>query len=180
MFAILFNGCTGIMAGANISGDLADASRAIPYGTIAASGFTFVVYVLLFTMTAASCTSALLLNDYSFMQVSAITMDRPCSDQWNLLATASPAHMTHFGGFFLGGIDIPGHQPGSADRNCRHLLRNALGFVEYADWRVENPAGHLAGQPARGLVWLLLEGEKQPDSGSHPQLAFGAGASRHT
>jgi len=91
VFAILFNGCTGIMAGANISGDLADASRAIPVGTMAASGFTFVVYVLLFTMTAASCTSALLLNDYSYMQVSAIPMDRPCSAQWNLLAMASPA-----------------------------------------------------------------------------------------
>ena len=102
MFAILFNGCTGIMAGANISGDLADASRAIPVGTMAASGFTFVVYVLLFTMTAASCTSALLLNDYSYMQVSAIPMDRPCSAQWNLLAMASPAQIFVFVFVFRG------------------------------------------------------------------------------
>lgn len=68
VFAILFNGCTGIMAGANISGDLANASRSIPYGTMAASGFTFLVYVLLFSLTASACTPALLLNDYSYMQ----------------------------------------------------------------------------------------------------------------
>lgn len=65
VFAVLFNGCTGIMAGANMSGDLHDASVAIPYGTMAASGFTFLTYVLLFVMSAGSCDRSLLLYDYS-------------------------------------------------------------------------------------------------------------------
>jgi len=172
------------MAGANISGDLADASRAIPYGTMAASGFTFVVYVLLFTMTAASCTSALLLNDYSYMQVSAITINQPCSAQLNLPKEGWPSFQTMFAVvvfwcfFPPWGSTFPGHQPGSADRNCRHIFRNALGFSEHADRRVQNPTGHLAGQPAWGLVWLFLEGGKQPDPGSHPKLVSGAGACR--
>jgi len=67
VFAVLFNGCTGIMAGANISGDLKDASTAIPYGTMAASCVTFIVYILLFVLSAGSCNRNLLLYNYSYL-----------------------------------------------------------------------------------------------------------------
>lgn len=44
LLAIFFPACTGIMAGSNRSGDLKDASRAIPIGTIAAIATTGIIY----------------------------------------------------------------------------------------------------------------------------------------
>ncbi|XP_034556817.1 solute carrier family 12 member 9 [Notolabrus celidotus] len=68
VFAVMFNGCTGIMAGSNMSGELTNPSYSIPRGTITAVIFTFIIYNLLSVLVACSCDRILLQRDYSFLR----------------------------------------------------------------------------------------------------------------
>ncbi|XP_071380130.1 solute carrier family 12 member 9 isoform X2 [Centroberyx affinis] len=68
VFAVMFNGCTGIMAGSNMSGRWGNPSYSIPRGTITAVIFTFIIYNLLSLLVACSCDRTLLQRDYSFLR----------------------------------------------------------------------------------------------------------------
>lgn len=67
VFAVFFPASTGIMAGANMSGDLKNPRRAIPLGTMSAIGLSLVVYLVLayWLMRAASVEE--LTGDYTIM-----------------------------------------------------------------------------------------------------------------
>ena len=63
MFALFFPAVTGIMAGANMSGDLRDPGRSIPAGTLGAILVTTLVYALMAVVLAASAPREALQTD---------------------------------------------------------------------------------------------------------------------
>lgn len=67
VFAVFFPASTGIMAGANMSGDLRDPRRSIPRGTMAAIGVSLVIYLLLAVWLARSATTEELVTNYTVM-----------------------------------------------------------------------------------------------------------------
>ena len=67
VFAVFFPATTGIMAGANMSGDLEDPKRSIPIGTLAAIGVSFLIYVALAVWLARSATPQELTSNYTIM-----------------------------------------------------------------------------------------------------------------
>jgi solute carrier family 12 (sodium/potassium/chloride transporter), member 2 len=67
VFAVFFPAATGIMAGANMSGDLKDPRRSIPVGTLSAIGVSLVIYLMLAYWLARSATPEELVSDYTIM-----------------------------------------------------------------------------------------------------------------
>ena len=67
VFAVFFPAATGIMAGANMSGDLRDPKRSIPVGTLSAIAVSLVIYVLLAYWLARSATPQELMSNYTIM-----------------------------------------------------------------------------------------------------------------
>ncbi|MGI9519127.1 MAG: amino acid permease, partial [Pirellulaceae bacterium] len=75
MFALFFPAVTGIMAGANMSGDLKDPARSIPLGTLAAILVTAVIYLTMAVCMAGSrsqqelVSNNLIVNDIALVPV---------------------------------------------------------------------------------------------------------------
>ena len=67
VLSIFFPAVTGIMAGANISGDLKDPSHDIPLGTLTAVGSSTVVYCVMAVVVGAVTKRAELLDNYTIM-----------------------------------------------------------------------------------------------------------------
>ncbi len=79
IFALFFPAVTGIMAGANMSGDLKDPSRSIPLGTLSAVAFTAAIYFSLALLLGSSRPAEQLVRDNFVMSAIA---------RWPLLITA--------------------------------------------------------------------------------------------
>jgi len=67
VFAVFFPAATGIMAGANMSGELKNPKQSIPTGTLWAIGVSFVIYMLLAFWISRSATEEELLTNYYIM-----------------------------------------------------------------------------------------------------------------
>ena len=67
VFAVFFPAATGIMAGANMSGELKDPRRSIPVGTMAAVGISSIIYVALAYWLARVATPDELVTNYAIM-----------------------------------------------------------------------------------------------------------------
>lgn len=64
VFGVFFPSATGVLAGINMSGDLKDPSSNIPAGTLAALGFSGLLYILFAVLLGAVCTRYSLVTDY--------------------------------------------------------------------------------------------------------------------
>jgi len=67
VFAVFFPAATGIMAGANMSGELKDPRESIPKGTLWAIGVSLFIYLILAFWIGRSATEDELLNNYNII-----------------------------------------------------------------------------------------------------------------
>ncbi len=67
VFAVFFPAATGVMAGANMSGELKDPRRGIPIGTLSAIALSTVIYVALVFWVARAATVEELTSNYTIM-----------------------------------------------------------------------------------------------------------------
>ncbi len=89
VFAVFFPAVTGIMAGVNMSGDLADPRRSIPRGTMAAIGVSYVIYMAIPWFLSSRADAATLVSDPLIMRRIAVVGEAILVGVWG--ATLSSA-----------------------------------------------------------------------------------------
>ncbi len=67
VFAVFFPAATGIMAGANMSGELEDPRKSIPTGTLWAIGISLIIYMVLAYWIGRSATETELVSNYNII-----------------------------------------------------------------------------------------------------------------
>ena len=67
VFAVFFPAATGIMAGANMSGELKNPKKSIPQGTLWAIGVSFLIYMLLAYWLGRTATEQELITNYNII-----------------------------------------------------------------------------------------------------------------
>ncbi|KAI0884455.1 amino acid permease-domain-containing protein [Annulohypoxylon maeteangense] len=87
LFGILFSATSGIFAGASMSGDLRNPSKAIPKGTLWAMAATFVLYLIVILSIASSITHPSFLRDTNIISTTSI---------WSPLILAGECATTFF------------------------------------------------------------------------------------
>ncbi len=73
MFALFFPAATGVMAGANMSGDLANPGRAIPRGTFSSIFVTAIVYLVFAVILGCACPREALLHNAMIVSETALS-----------------------------------------------------------------------------------------------------------
>ncbi|XP_044750247.1 solute carrier family 12 member 9 [Coccinella septempunctata] len=137
VFGVLFSGVTGIMAGANMSGELKSPSKSIPFGTLSGVAFTFIVYLLISFLTAGTCSTFLMQNNYLFMAGVSII---PSSVAIGLLTATWSASLSNV----IGGSRV-------LEALCKDDVYGALlSFIPKGTWR---------GNPIAAVLvsWLLVQ-----------------------
>jgi amino acid transporter len=75
MFALFFPAATGIMAGANMSGDLKDPDRSLPIGTFGAIAVTGLIYLsLVFLLSGVAPREELIANNFIMKDVALVSV----------------------------------------------------------------------------------------------------------
>jgi amino acid transporter len=96
VFAVFFPAVTGIMAGVNMSGDLKNPSKSIPWGTFYAIGAGYLIYMALPIILAARADATTLIEDPLVMRRIAVWGDSILLGVWG--ATLSSAVGSILGG----------------------------------------------------------------------------------
>ena len=147
VFGVFFTAVTGIVAGANLSGDLKDPSSAIPKGTLWAIGFTYVTYFFF-----AICTGFTYLP-----QASGI------AEEYNFHGLGGDSILGSYNGTAEFPLGFPRWDDCSAESNAiRDMYTNATSFPAleyiYKEWQEGKGCLHGSAMDQMTMTYICFTG----------------------